>query len=127
MKKKLISSKNPWEEKIGYSRAVIIGDEMEIAGTAAVKDEAVFAPHDGYEQTKFILEELKKLIEEHGFSMEDTVRSRMYVTDISQWEEVSRAFHQVFEHIRPCATMVEVSKLIHQEVVVEIELSLKKA
>jgi enamine deaminase RidA (YjgF/YER057c/UK114 family) len=57
----------------------------------------------------------------------DTIRSRMYVTDISQWEEVSRAYHEFFKDIRPCATMVEVSKLIHQEVVVEIELSLKKA
>lgn len=115
-----ISSGAPWENEVGYSRAVRIGNTIEVAGTTAVGDDGVVGS-TAYEQTKVCLQIIKRAVEEAGGRMEDVVRTRMYVTDISQWEQVGKAHGEVFKHIKPAATMVEVRKLISDDLLVEIE------
>jgi enamine deaminase RidA (YjgF/YER057c/UK114 family) len=117
-----ISSGAKWEDIVGYSRAVRIGNVIEVAGTAAV-DEAgnVVGVDDPYTQTKFILAKIERALHEAGATMQDVVRTRMYVTDISRWEEIGRAHGEYFRDIKPAATMVEVKALISPELLVEIE------
>ncbi len=123
MKRINISSGSPWEDVVGYSRAVRIGNIVEVSGTTAVENGAVIGIHDYYTQTKFILEKIEKALNEAGCEMKDVVRTRIYVCDISKWEEVARAHAEFFKGIKPAATMVEVSKLIAPEILVEIEAS----
>lgn len=123
MKRINISSGSPWEDVVGYSRAVRIGNIVEVSGTTAVENGAVIGLHDYYAQTKFILEKIEKALKEAGSEMKDVVRTRIYVCDISKWEEVARAHSEFFKVIKPAATMVEVSKLIAPEILVEIEAS----
>lgn len=123
MKRINISSGSPWEDVVGYSRAVRIGNIVEVSGTSAVENGAVIGIHDYYIQTKFILEKIEKALKEAGSEMKDVVRTRIYVCDISKWEEVARAHSEFFKEIKPAATMVEVSKLIAPEILVEIEAS----
>ena len=123
MKRINISSGSPWEDVVGYSRAVRIGNIVEVSGTTAVENGAVIGIHDYYTQTKFILEKIEKALKEAGSEMNDVVRTRIYVCDISKWEEVARAHSEFFKEIKPAATMVEVSKLIAPEILVEIEVS----
>lgn len=115
-----LSSGAPWEDEVGYSRAVKIGNTIEISGTAPVKDGQTM---DGtpYEQTKRCLEIIRESLEKMGSKMEDVVRTRMFVTDISQWEEIGKAHGEFFKTIKPATSMVEVSKLIDDRMVVEIE------
>ncbi|MEP6646683.1 MAG: RidA family protein [Saprospiraceae bacterium] len=121
-KRKNYSTGAKWESIVGYSRAVRIGNIIEVSGTCAVDNEGnPFAQGDGYHQTVRILEIIKKSIAELGGTMEDVVRTRIFVTDITQWEEIGKAHGEVFSKIRPVTTMVEVSKLISPEYVVEIE------
>jgi len=116
------SSGATWEPIVGYSRAVRIGNTIEVSGTCAVdKDGHPFAIGDAYQQTKRILEIIKNGVEQLGGRMEDVIRTRMFVTDISQWEAIGKAHGEVFGSIRPATTMVEVSKLISPEYLVEIE------
>lgn len=116
------SSGATWEPIVGYSRAVRIGNTIEISGTCAVdKDGHPFATGDAYQQTKRILEIIKNAVEQLGGRMEDIVRTRIYVTDINQWESIGKAHGEIFGSIRPATTMVEVSKLISLEYQVEIE------
>jgi len=119
--RKKISSGAQWENIVGYSRAVQVGNQIEIAGTTAVKNGVIQFPGDAYQQTKCILSIFEKALEELGASMEDVVRTRIYVTNINDWEEVGRAHGESFRNIKPAATMVEVSALIDSELVVEIE------
>jgi len=116
------SSGAKWETVVGYSRAVRVGNLIEVTGTVAVDEQGGLQGADSpYEQTRFILQKIGDVLERAGASLQDVVRTRMFVTDISRWEEYGRAHGEVFGVIRPCTTMVEVSKLISPEFLIEIE------
>jgi len=120
--RKNFSSGAKWEPIVGYSRAVRIGNMIEVAGTCAVDhDGNAFAVGDPYEQTKRSLEIIGNAIEALGGSLKDVIRTRIYVTNIEQWAEIGRAHGEVFGDIRPVTTMVEVSNLISVEYLLEIE------
>jgi enamine deaminase RidA (YjgF/YER057c/UK114 family) len=117
-----ISSGTTWEEQVGYSRAVRVGNIIEVAGTTAVDEQGnVVGRGDPYRQTQFILSKIEKALIAAGASLKDVVRTRMYVTDMRQWGEIGRAHGETFREIRPAATMVEVQELIDPELLVEIE------
>ncbi|MCU0379638.1 MAG: RidA family protein [Chitinophagaceae bacterium] len=111
-----------WEDIVGYSRAVRIGNLVEVTGTVAVNEqnEAV-GGDDAYLQTKFILQKIEKTLEKAGARLSDVIRTRLFVTDISRWDEYGKAHGEFFREIRPCTTMVEVSRLIDPVFLVEIE------
>lgn len=116
------SSGAKWEDVVGYSRAVKIGNTIEVTGTVAVDDNNdLVGSNDAYEQTKFIIQKIEKVLQKAGASLKDVVRTRMFVTDISRWEEYGKAHGEFFKDIKPCTTMVEVSKLISPEYLIEIE------
>mgnify|MGYP005749624047 CR=1 FL=1 len=121
MKRKNISSGAVWEDIVGYSRAVRVGNIIEVAGTTATEGSEIIGKGSAYEQTKYTLHKIEKALEEAGATLTDVVRTRIYVTDISQWEDVGRAHGEVFKSIKPASTMVEVSALINPELLVEIE------
>ncbi len=116
-----ISSGSPWEEIVGYSRALRVGNIIEVAGTTAMDGDVLIGSGDIYAQTVFIIQKIEKALQEAGASLKDVVRTRMFVTDISQWEAVGRAHGEFFKNIKPVATMVEVNRLIHSELLIEIE------
>lgn len=116
------SSGAKWEDIVGYSRAVRVGNCIEVTGTVAVDETgSVVGKDDAYEQTKFIIEKIEAVLQRAGASLKDVVRTRMFVTDIGKWEEYGKAHGEFFKDIRPCTTMVEVSKLISPEYLIEIE------
>lgn len=123
MKREHISSNTVWEDKVGYSRAVKVGNIVEVAGTTATDGDMVIAKGSMYEQTRFIFLKIEKALQQANASLKDVVRTRMYITDISKWDEVSKAHHEFFKDIKPAATMVEVSKLINPEHLIEIEVT----
>ncbi|HEY9116981.1 MAG TPA: RidA family protein [Roseivirga sp.] len=116
-----ISSGSPWEDIVGYSRAVRVGNIIEVTGTVADDHGALVGGNDPYLQAQFALSKIKKVLEEAGAALEDVVRTRMFVTDISQWEAIGKAHQEVFGHIKPCTTMVQVSRFIDDKYLVEIE------
>lgn len=116
-----ISSGAPWESKVGYSRAVRIGNVVEVSGTVSADGEKVIGINNAYEQTKHALAKIEAALVKAGASLHDVVRTRMFVTDISKWEEIGRAHSEFFQAIRPATTMVEVSRLINPQLLVEIE------
>ena len=116
-----IRSGAPWETTVGYSRAVRIGNQIEISGTMAVEDGRLVGKGDAYAQTICILGKIKQVLEELGASLNNVIRTRMYVTDIRLWEEVGRAHGEYFSEIMPATSMVEVSQLIEPHYLVEIE------
>jgi enamine deaminase RidA (YjgF/YER057c/UK114 family) len=119
-----ISSGAPWEEIVGYSRAVRVGNQIEVAGTTAVDETGmIVGPDDPYEQTRYILSKIEKALLTAGATLADVVRTRIFVTDISRWEEVGRAHGDFFRAVKPAATMVEVKALISPEMIVEIEVT----
>ncbi len=122
-KRKLISSGTKWEDIVGYSRAVRVGNVIEVAGTTAVNGEEIIGKGDLYLQAKFIFEKIEKALKEAGGSFNDVVRTRMFVTDISKWEEVGKAHGEFFKTIKPVTTMVEVSALIHPDLLIEVEVT----
>lgn len=116
------SSGAKWESIVGYSRAVKVGNIIEVTGTvAAGEDGTVQGGDSAYEQTCFILRKIAAVLERAGASLQDVVRTRMFVTDISRWEEYGRAHREFFGDIRPCTTLLEVSKLISPDYLIEIE------
>jgi enamine deaminase RidA (YjgF/YER057c/UK114 family) len=119
-----ISSGATWEDIIGYSRAFRVGNVIEVAGTTAV-DEAgnLVGADDPYEQTKYIIAKIEKALMAAGATLKDIVRTRIFTTDISRWEEIGRAHGEFFREIKPASTMVEVKSLINPELLVEIEAS----
>lgn len=123
MKRKNISSNTIWEDKVGYSRAVRVGNIIEVAGTTATDGDAVAGKGNMYEQTKFIFLKIEKALLEAGGCLKDVVRTRMYVTNITKWEEASKAHHEFFKDIKPAATMVEVSALVNPDLLIEIEVT----
>jgi len=119
-----ISSGAKWEDIVGYSRAVRVGNVIEVAGTTAVDENGnVIGHNDPYEQTRFALSKIEKALTQAGASMKDVVRTRMFVTDISRWEEVGKAHGLYFKDIKPAASMIEVKALISPELLVEIEVT----
>jgi enamine deaminase RidA (YjgF/YER057c/UK114 family) len=119
-----ISSGAKWEDIVGYSRAVRVGNIIEVAGTTAVDERGeTVGINDPYEQTKYILRKIEKALAEAGASMKDVVRTRMFVTDISKWEEIGRAHGEFFREIKPAASMIEVKGLISPGLLVEIEVT----
>lgn len=123
MKRQNVSSGSLWEDKVGYSRAVRIGQVIEVTGTVADDQGTLVGGSDPYLQTQFCLRKIAAALEELGASLSDVTRTRIYVTDISQWEAIGRAHSEVFDKIRPCTSMIEVSRFIGPEYLVEIEAS----
>ena len=121
MKRKNFSSGSKWEDIVGYSRAVRVGNLVEVAGTTAVENGKVIGPNDAYLQTKIIIQKIEKVLVEAGTSLEDVVRTRMFVTDLSRWEEYGTAHGEYFRDIKPASTMIEVKSLIDPEMLIEIE------
>ena len=116
-----ISSGTPWEDKIGYSRAVKIGKLVEVSGTSAIDRDRIVAAGDPYQQTRFIIQKIEKALEDAGASLADVIRTRIYVTNIKDWDAVGRAHGEYFKDIKPVTTMVEVKSLIDPNFVVELE------
>jgi enamine deaminase RidA (YjgF/YER057c/UK114 family) len=122
MERKNFSSGAKWEEIVGYSRAVRIGNLIEVTGTVATDDQNQLVGKDNaYEQTKFIIGKIEKVLEDAGASLKDVIRTRMFVTDISRWEEYGKAHAEFFGSIRPCTSMIEVKGLIEPAYLIEIE------
>jgi enamine deaminase RidA (YjgF/YER057c/UK114 family) len=119
-----ISSGAKWEDIVGYSRAVRVGNIVEVAGTTAVDENGqVVGPGNPAEQTKFILSKIEKALASAGATLKDVVRTRMFVTNIADWEKIGSAHGLYFKEIKPAATMVEVKALISPELLVEIEVT----
>ncbi|MBP6237699.1 MAG: RidA family protein [Saprospiraceae bacterium] len=116
-----LSSSAIWEDTIGYSRAVRVGNIIEIAGTAAVKNGEVVHTGDPYNQTLYILKIIAHVLKQLDASLEDVVRTRIYLKNVNDWEEVGRAHGEYFSKIKPASTMIAVSSMINQEMLVEIE------
>ena len=122
MKRINYSSGVKWENIVGYSRAVKVGNVIEVTGTVAADDNTqLVGGTDAYEQTKFILQKIEKILQNAGASLEHVVRTRMFVTDISRWEEYGKAHGEFFSEIKPCTSMIEVKGLISSEYLIEIE------
>lgn len=122
-KRELFSSGAPWENIVGYSRAVRVGNVIEISGTTSVDGDTVIGKGDVHEQAIFIFQKIQQTLERAGSRLEDVVRTRMYVTDISQWEKVASAHALFFKEIKPATSMVEVNRLIDKELLIEIEVT----
>lgn len=122
MSRQIISSASPYEDQIGFSRAVRSGNFIAVSGTAPIAEDGKTAAHgDAYGQTMRCLEIIKAAIEEAGGKIEDVIRTRVYLSDINRWKECSQAHGEIFGEIKPASTIVEVSHLLKSEWLVEIE------
>ena len=118
-----VFSGSPWEKTVGYCRALKAGNHIFVSGTAPVaEDGKTFAPGDAYAQTQRCFEIIESALDKAGASMSDVVRTRMYVVDINRWEDIGRAHGEIFAEHPPVTTMVEKSKVIDPEMLVEIEV-----
>lgn len=117
------ASGSPWEDLVGYSRAVKIGPFIQVAGTTATDAQGQpVGTGDAYEQTRYILQKIARALHHFSTDLSAVTRTRMYAVDIDQWEDIGRAHGEFFGTIRPAATLIEVSRLIGPELLVEIEV-----
>jgi enamine deaminase RidA (YjgF/YER057c/UK114 family) len=121
--KQKVSSGSPWEDIVGYSRAIRVGNIVEVAGTTAMDGDTLIGKGDIYTQAVYILKKIENALQLVGASLNDVVRTRMYVTHIDLWEQVGKAHGEFFGAIKPVATMVEVSRLINDDLLIEIEVT----
>ena len=121
--RKNFSTGAKWEDIVGYSRAVQMGNTIEVSGTVAVDDNGIVGKGDFYLQAKFIIGKIESVLLKAGFTLKNVVRTRMFVTDINHWEEVGKAHGEFFKEIKPATSMVEVSALIDPDYLVEIEVT----
>ena len=116
-----LNAGSPWEGVVGYSRVVVRGDAAWVSGTTSTVDGVVTHRGDAAAQTRQALQIVRTALERAGFSLADVVRTRIYVTDISRWEEIGRVHGEVFGDVRPASSMLQVAALIDPEMLVEIE------
>lgn len=121
MTRQNVSAGGPWEGKIGYSRAVRVGDHIHVSGTTAMTPSGLVGKGDPYAQTVQALKTIEAALQQAGTGLADVVRTRIYMANIDQWQEVGRAHGEMFGAIRPATTMVEVKRLIDPDMLVEIE------
>jgi enamine deaminase RidA (YjgF/YER057c/UK114 family) len=122
MERQRISSGTEWESAVGYSRAVRVGDEIQVSGTTATDEDGdLVGAGDPYAQAKQAIANIETALEAAGGSLDDVIRTRTYVTDIEQWEEIGKAHGEAFGEARPATSMIEVQRLIDPEMLVEIE------
>ena len=123
MTRQLCSTGTPWESSVGYSRAVRVGQQIFVSGTtASAEDGSTVAVRDAAGQTRYVLQKIEAALTELGASLSDVVRTRIFVVNIDQWEEIGRVHGEFFSDVRPAATMVEASRLINPDHLVEIEV-----
>ena len=115
------SSGAKWEDLVGYSRSVRIGNVIEISGTAPVQEGKTLYPGNAYEQAKACIKIIEKSLLQAGATLNNVIRTRMFVTDISRWEEYGRAHKEFFGIVKPATSMVEVRSLISPDMLIEIE------
>jgi len=116
-------SGSPWEDIVGYSRAVRVGNIIEVAGTTAMDGETIVGEGDVYAQAKYIFEKIEKALQQLGGSLKDVVRTRMFVTNIADWELIGKAHGEFFKTIKPVTTMLQVQRLIDDKLLIEIEVT----
>lgn len=121
MERQTVSSGTPWEDRVGYSRAVRIGDRVEVSGTTGTVDGEIAAPNDPGAQTRQALRNVETALEEAGASIDDIVRTRTYVADADDWEAVGAVHAEFFDDVRPATTMVEVAGFVDDDMLVEVE------
>jgi enamine deaminase RidA (YjgF/YER057c/UK114 family) len=121
MARQNVSTGGPWEAKIGYSRAVRVGSSVQVSGTTAMTPSGLVGKGDPYAQAIQTFKTIENALKQAGASLEDVVRTRIYMANIDQWQEVGRAHGEMFGNIRPATTMVEVKRLIDPDMLVEIE------
>ena len=118
-----VGSGSPWEDIVGYSRAVRVGNVIEVAGTTAMDGNVLVGEGDVYAQAKFIFEKIEKALQQLGSSLKDVVRTRMFVINITDWELIGKVHGEFFKTIKPVATMVQVQRLIDEKLLIEIEVT----
>jgi enamine deaminase RidA (YjgF/YER057c/UK114 family) len=123
MPRQNILSGSPWEDKMGYCRAVRIGNIVEVAGTVAIVDGEKVKADDAFAQTNNIIERISKVLEEAGAGLSDVIRTRIFTTDISRFDEIARAHGAYFGEIKPTTGIYEISKLVSPDYLVEIEFT----
>lgn len=123
MPRQNILTGSPWEDKMGYCRAVRIGNIVEVSGTVAIIDGEIVKADDAYAQTNNIIERISKVLEEAGVSLKDVVRTRIFTTDITKFDDIARAHGAYFVEIKPTTGIYEISKLVSPDYLVEIEFT----
>lgn len=123
MKRENILTGSPWEDKMGYCRAVRIGNIIEVSGTVAIVDGEKVKANDAYAQTLNILERVEKVLEDLNVGMKDVIRTRIFTTDITTFEDVARAHSAYFKEVKPTTGFYEISKLVAPEYLIEIEFT----
>jgi enamine deaminase RidA (YjgF/YER057c/UK114 family) len=123
MSRQNILSGSPWEDKMGYCRAVRIGNIIEVAGTVAIVDAEKVKADDAFAQTNNIIERIEKVLQEAGATLSDVIRTRIFTTDISKFDEIARAHGAFFHTIKPTTGIYEISKLVSPDYLVEIEFT----